>query len=39
MSLSTVFYLFVLPVLLAGGAWIAVLLNERADHRRPHPGE
>jgi len=41
MSAATVFFLYVLPFVIAGLGWGAVLLNEQQNRRknRLHPGE
>lgn len=41
MTSSAFFFLYLLPFVLAGGGWIAVLLNERHNRHRSnlHPGE
>lgn len=41
MNSATFFFLYVLPVLIAGGVWAAVLLTERRtkNRHRIHPAE
>ncbi|WP_286675473.1 hypothetical protein [Rhizobium sp. CSW-27] len=40
MNSATFFFLYLLPFVIAGAGWIAVVLNERsAPKDRMHPGE
>ncbi len=41
MNAPTFFFLYVLPFVIAGAGWVAVLLAERSSRRkhRLHPGE
>ncbi len=41
MNSATFFFLYMLPFVIAGAGWIAVLVNERVNDRksRLHPGE
>jgi hypothetical protein len=41
MNAPTFFFLYILPFVIAGAGWIAVLLNERSNRRkgRVEPGE
>ncbi|MGK6312119.1 hypothetical protein [Neorhizobium sp. DT-125] len=41
MNSATFFFLYILPFVIAGAGWVAVLLNERRNRRRSHlhPGE
>ncbi len=36
MNAATFFFLYILPFVIAGAGWIAVLLNERSNRRKVH---
>ncbi len=39
MNAATLFFLFGLPIILAGGGWAAVLLSDWSERRQHRPGE